>query len=69
MEKIIKEEDLSKYYMGVDLAFRLKWWQKFLVWLGFRNRWQDYSHSVVFKRLIRVFLKAKSSATSTKTQN
>lgn len=50
MEKIIKKEDLSKYYMGVDLAYRLKWWQRILVWFGFRNRWQDYSCSTVFKR-------------------
>lgn len=48
-EKIIKKEDLPKYYIGVDLAYRLKWWQRLLVWLGFRNRWQDYSASVVFK--------------------
>ena len=43
------KEDLYKYHMGVDLAYRLKWWQKVLVWFGFRNRWQDYSCSVVWK--------------------
>ena len=37
--------------MGVDLAYRLKWWQKALVWFGFKNRWQDSSCSVVFKEM------------------
>lgn len=50
MKEFIKEKkDLHKYYLGVDLGFRLKWWQKVLVWLGFRNRWQDYSCSTVWK--------------------
>lgn len=40
----------GSYFMGVDLAVRLKWWQRFLVWIGFRDRWQDYSCSTVFKR-------------------
>ena len=51
-EKIIKEEDLPKYFIGVDLAYRMKWWQKVLVWLHLvsRGKFQDYSCSVVFKR-------------------
>ena len=50
---IIDPEDLKKYEykIGVDLAFRLKWWQKLLVWIGLRNRWQDYSCSTVWKKL------------------
>lgn len=41
-----------KYFMGVDLAFRLKWWQRLFIWLGFvkRSKYQDYSCSTVFKR-------------------
>lgn len=52
MEKIVEESDLSKYFMGVDLAYRLKWWQRLLVWLRIvrRGRWQDYSCSTVFKK-------------------
>ena len=51
MEKIIERKDLNKYFVGVDLAYRLKWWQRFFIWLGFRNRWQDYSCATVFKEL------------------
>lgn len=47
-----KEELVTKYFIGVDLGFRLKWWQRFLVRLGFRNRWQDYSYSTVWKQLL-----------------
>lgn len=43
-------DDISKYKIGVDLGFRLKWWQKLLVSLGFRNCWQDYSCSTVWKK-------------------
>ena len=58
-EKIIKQEDFSKNkyhigngcYVGFDLGFRLNRWQRFLVWLGFKNRWQDMSCSTVFKKL------------------
>jgi hypothetical protein len=48
-EFIIKKEDLHKYRIGVDLGFRLKWWQKILIHIGFRNKWQDYSCSTVWK--------------------
>jgi len=40
---------MKKTIMGIDLAFRLKWWQKFLVWLGFRNRWRDFSCLTIWK--------------------
>ena len=51
--KIIEKKDLPKYFMGVDLAYRLKWWQRLLVFLGIakRSRWQDFSCSTVFKEL------------------
>jgi len=48
---IFKKEDLHKYRMGVDLAYRLNWWFRFLIWIGIlkRNELQDYSCSTVFK--------------------
>lgn len=37
----------KNYHIGVDLGVRpKKWWQRFLVWLGFRNRWTDMSCAV-----------------------
>lgn len=51
-EKVIKKEDLGKYFIGVDLAYRLKWWQKILVWLKIvrRGAFQDFTCSTVFKK-------------------
>lgn len=41
---------MKKYFIGMDFAAKLKWWQRLIVWLGFRNKWSDYSCAVVFKR-------------------
>jgi hypothetical protein len=49
-EEIIVQHGKKAYYMGVDLAYRLRWWQKVLVFFGFKNRWQDKSCSTVWKK-------------------
>ena len=40
----------GNYYIGVDLAIKLKWWQRFIVWLGFKKKWWDYSCAVVLEK-------------------
>lgn len=40
----------DKYYIGMDLAIKPKWWQRLVVWLGFKKRWWDYSCAVVCKK-------------------
>lgn len=42
----------EEYFMGVDFAAKLKWWQRILVWFGFKNKWTDKSCSVIYKRQI-----------------
>ncbi len=51
--EITQEELNTKYFLGVDLGFRMKWWQRLLVWFGLvkRGRFQDHSCSTVFKKL------------------
>ena len=38
--------------ISVDLAYRLKWWQRLLVLIGIRKRsyYQDYSCSTIWKK-------------------
>lgn len=47
------QDEAVKYFLGVDLAYQMKWWQRLLVWLRLakRSRFQDYSYSTVFKKL------------------
>ena len=40
----------GKYHIGYDFAVSLNWWQKCLVWLGFKNRWTDLSCMVICKK-------------------
>ncbi len=40
----------GKYHIGYDFAARLKWWQRLLVWLGFRNRWVDKNCLVIMRK-------------------
>ena len=38
-----------KYHIGLDFAIKPRWWQRLLVWFGFKKRWWDYSCAVVWK--------------------
>lgn len=52
-DKEYKKEDLGRYFCGVDLAHRMKWWQRLFVWLKIvkRSKYQDYTCSTIFKEL------------------
>lgn len=46
----MKKEIKENYYIGIDWAIKPKWWQRLIVWFGFKKRWWDYSGAVAWKK-------------------